>query len=35
MDSRWWLLVHYLLHLIRINSYTFLRDSVTQEFDLL
>jgi hypothetical protein len=34
-DSCWRLPVHHLLHLIRINSYTFLRDSVTQEFDFL
>jgi hypothetical protein len=35
MDSCWQLLVHHLLHLIWINSYTRLRDSMTQEFDLL
>jgi hypothetical protein len=34
-DSSWWLPVHHLLHLIRINSYACLRDSVTQEFDFL
>jgi hypothetical protein len=34
-DNCWWLPVHHLLHLIRINSYARLRDSVTQEFDLL
>jgi hypothetical protein len=33
MDIRWWLLAHHLLHLIGINSYACLRDSVTQEFD--
>jgi hypothetical protein len=35
MDNCWWLLVHHLLHFIRINSYARLRDSVTQEFDFL
>jgi hypothetical protein len=35
MDSWWWLLVHHLLYFIWINSYPSLRDSVTQEFDLL
>jgi hypothetical protein len=34
-DSRRWLPVHHLLHLIRINSYACLRDSVTEEFDFL
>jgi hypothetical protein len=34
-DSRWWLPIHHLLHLIRINNYACLRDSVTQELDFL
>jgi hypothetical protein len=35
MDSCGWLPIHHLLHFIRINCYSFLRDSVTQEFNLL
>jgi hypothetical protein len=34
MESRWRLPVHHLWHHVRINSYAYLRDSVTQEFDL-
>jgi hypothetical protein len=34
-DSRGWLPIHHLLHLIQINNYVILRDSVTQEFNIL
>jgi hypothetical protein len=35
VDSCWWLPIHHLLQFLWINNYSFLRDSVTQEFDFL